>query len=100
MRGALHFLLRVGPDFYLSRRGPHPRRCCSAHARLATAQGCHALTPSHHFLMLAGPHPRSPRSRIRTRSSRGRCARASSLPPLLPSPPTSPPTSATDRRSG
>src|SRR5438128_5003083 len=64
MRGALHFLLRVGPHFYLSRRAPHPRRCCSAHARLATAQGCHALgTPPF-------------RSRIRARSSRRCCARA------------------------
>ena len=26
--------------------GPHPRRCCLAHSRLATAQGCHALTRS------------------------------------------------------
>src|SRR5207302_2109669 len=35
---------------------------------------CHPSRQS--FLTLAGPHPRSPRSRLRARSSRRRCARA------------------------
>ena len=36
---------RGAPPLFIA-AGPHPRRCCSAHARLATAQGCHALTRS------------------------------------------------------
>src|SRR5438094_3974707 len=35
-----HSLLARGP--LLSRRGADARRCCSTHARLATAQGCRA----------------------------------------------------------
>src|SRR5438094_8823007 len=40
------FLFAWGPTIFHSRRGIHPWRGCSARSRLATAQGCHALTRS------------------------------------------------------
>ena len=39
-------LFAWGPTFFLIAAGPHPRGNCSAHSRLGTAQGCHALTRS------------------------------------------------------
>src|SRR5438874_8212216 len=63
----LIFLIAWGPTLFIA-AGPHPRRCCSAHTRLATAQGCHAVTPR--AVVSGGPNrtPPSPSNQPRATS--------------------------------
>src|SRR5438309_2136288 len=83
-RNSFHLLkIRVGPHIFWFAGAP-PRRCCSAHSRLATAQGCHAL-PSLTLRILIRCIPAQPTTR------RYRLKRESSSPcPMVAADPASP----------
>ena len=70
-----HFLnLCAGPHIFHCAWGPTPGALARALRSLGLKAATH-LSRLAHFLMLAGPHPRSPRSRVRARESRRRSPR-------------------------
>src|SRR5205823_6223342 len=70
----------AGPRASLFAAGPHPRRCCSAHMRLAAAQGCPRTIPT---LLAVHPDEGTPRADFCRHRTESPAFADRSLPPLL-----------------